>query len=113
MSQTEADRSWWEERRRLEVAQWRAWALELLRIPPEEADEPTSEALRSAIANRLRITKALSTARAKASSPKVTGASLQSARSHIRAAAIVSFLSHALCDTEVKDSCPKKPRQSK
>lgn len=37
MSQTEADRSWWEERRRLEVAQWRAWALELLRIPPEEA----------------------------------------------------------------------------
>lgn len=109
MSQTEADRSWWEERRRLEVAQWRAWALELLRIPPEEADEPTSEALRAAIANRLRITKALSTARAKASSPKVTGASLQSARSHLRAAAIVSFLSHALCETfEGNEPQPKK-----
>jgi len=87
MSQTEADRSWWEERRRLEVAQWRAWALELLRI-----------------------TKALSTARAKASSvPKVTGASLQSARSHLRAAAIVSFLSHTLCDTfEGNEPQPKK-----
>lgn len=57
MSQTDDDRAWWEERRRLEVAQWRAWALELLRIPPDEADEPTSESLRAAIANRLRLTR--------------------------------------------------------
>lgn len=99
MSQTDDDRAWWEERRRLEVDQWRAWALELLRIPPDEADEPTSESLRAAIANRLRLTKALSTARAKASSPKaVSSTSLDAARSHLRAAAIVSFLSHSLCN---------------
>jgi hypothetical protein len=95
----EADRIWWEEHRRLEVDAWRTWALKLLSVPPDEADEPTSESLRAALSARLHVGKALGAAKRLRSSKPVDSRSLEASRasltSALAASAMFTFLSPA------------------